>query len=329
MDAKVNAAKFKTREDFDQFVNLAEATGLQIGLRPGVLREHLKFTPPEVSDRASEQLGKIRAAWKQQGRDPETLSGVAVQFDIDGDGKLERVPYRQLQEFAGEGVFTPDGKPYVPSPPRTLTFGQAFPQARGTVLADKPMPTTAGGDPDYHTGLLDLQRALRLTPAASGESRAQAQAEARNDFEAAVLAGEALDKLTPRFAAQFKRLGLNVNREWARVRERLLGIGARVTPESQREVEALTPEDLITRGRSALTGAPATTSTPAPPQTSREVKRTADPLVVRNPALRAAARKVLQAEIERRGQSAPITDAQIDVFLGDPHNVRLLEQGGR
>ena len=309
-------------------MNLAEATGLQIGMRPGVLREHLKFTPPAVAERASEQLQKIRTAWKAEGRDPWTLGGLSVQFDLYGNGKLVTVPYRDLLELAGEQVFTPDGKVYVPAPPRTLTFGQAFPQARGTVLADKPMPTTGTGDPDYHAGLLDLQRALRLNPWATGKTRAQAQTEARNDFEAALLAGESLEKLTARFTSQFKRLGLNVNREYARMRERLLGIGARVTPEAEREVEAVTPEDLIKRGRSALSGAPRQPQAPRPPQTPREVKRTADPLVVRNPALRAAAKKVLQGELLRRGAGpVAVTEAQIDVFLADSNNVKLLESG--
>ena len=233
MKARVNAAQFKTREEFDAFLNFAEATGLEtLGLRPGALRQHVEFVPPAMRERAVAQLGRLRSSWKAEGRDPATLGGIHVKFDIDGDGKPETVPYRQLQEFAQEAVFTPDGKPYTAAPPRKVTFGEAFKDARGTVLADKPMPTTSTGDPDYSRGLADLQRALRLKTPARGESRAQAQASARADFEAAVLAGESLDRLTPRFSPVLKPLGLNVAVEYARIRQRLFGVGARATPES-------------------------------------------------------------------------------------------------
>lgn len=334
MDAKKQAAAFKTREEFDQFVTFAEAMGAQrLGLRPGSIRGSLTYTPQPVRERASAFLDRMRDVWKTEKRNAADLEGVAFDFDVDLDGSAERKTYREVQEIAGEAAFMPDGRAYAPAPTRTLTFGDAFPQARGTVLADKPMPVTDAGEPDYSKGLIDLQRALGLSRPEQQQTRADAQREARADFEAAVLAGEPVEMLKGRFGSQFKRLGLNVTTEYARIRERLFGVGARVVPESDRELDNLGPEDLISRGRDVLTGGAPAVAPPSQPYRptgglGRRPSRPGDPVVVANPALRAAARQVLQAELVRRGAGPrAVTDAQIDTFLSDPNNVRLLEHG--
>jgi hypothetical protein len=47
----------------------------------------------------------------------QPLDKASVSFDVDGDGKDEVIPFRQLEELAGEAFYTADGQRLVPNQP--------------------------------------------------------------------------------------------------------------------------------------------------------------------------------------------------------------------
>lgn len=370
-DVSKTVRQFKTKAERDEFVQTMDGVGANYyGLRPGAVASAVPaFVPAQMQDRAKATLDTYRKLAAQQPggfvetgdgtnsmvkRGPMSLDSLSVQFDVDGDGKLETVPYRKLEEYAGEAFYDASGNRLATqTAPRAQTYGEVFPQARGTVLADKPVPVTGKGVADYSQALTDLGK-LGMLPSATERQTARHQAEqhARDELYGAMLEPGTSDaELAARFSQTFSKLGLSYRAEVGKIRRQLFSVGRQTIGS-----EDLPPEDpaeYIDRGRrvlgggSAGTGAPAVTvpapaASPAPaPRGASAAPRPAarptgkQPYATTTPAndylkLRDVARSVLYAEAQRQGRPTDtITEDVIRKFIETPGNKEKLLNAGR
>lgn len=368
LDVNKRSREFTTKDDHDQFVQMADALAVQnYGARPGAVMGAAPFVPVAQRERALKVLDRYRklapdgrlmigaldatgstvtptiSSDKKSHSVP--LASAVVQFDVDGDGVDESVPFAKLEEYAGEAFYGADGQRLVPNTAEPVaTYGQTFTQARGTVFADKPLPTNAKGQPDYGKALRDLHA---LNPPARGSSavdrrqaRAEAQTQARDRLYTAVLNGDSDAAMAQAFGESFRALGLGYRAEVAKIRREINAAGqSGMSPEDR---ELSTPADVFRRGVDVLTG-PGAPSVPAVAPVSRPTavsggrgaapatggRGGGPPYTVKNDYLvaREVALKVLDAEAVRRGlPPGSVTEEQVAAFLRNPANRKKLQQ---
>jgi hypothetical protein len=372
-DVSKTVRQFKTKAERDEFVQTMDGVGANYyGLRPGAVASAVPaFVPAQMQERAKATLDTYRKLAAQQPggfvetgdgtnsmvkRGPMSLDTLSVQFDVDGDGKLETVPYRKLEEYAGEAFYDASGNRLATqAAPKAQTYGEVFPQARGTVLADKPLPVTGKGIADYSQALTDLGK-LGMLPSATERQTARHQAEqhARDELYGAMLEPGTTDAdLAARFSQTFSKMGLSFRAEVGKIRRQLFSVGRQTIGS-----EDLPPEDpaeYIDRGRRVLGGgagkpsnaapavtvpAPAASPAPAPRGASATPRPAArptgkQPYPTTTPAndylkLRDVARSVLYAEAQRQGRPTnTITEDVIRKFIETPGNKEKLLNAGR
>lgn len=368
LDVNKRAREFTTKDEHDTFVRMADSLAVEsYGARPGAVMGAAAFVPVPMRERAVKvldryrklapdgqlQLGPLdatgstvtRTTSSDKNRHTVPLASAIISFDVDGDGVEESISFAKLEDLAGEAFHGPNGErlvAYTAEP--VATYGATFAQARGTVFADKPLPTNAKGQPDYGKALRDLQA---LNPPARGSSavdrrqaRSEAQTQARDRLYAAVLNGDGDTAMAQAFGEPFRALGLGYRAEVAKIRREINAAGQ--TGMSPEDRELSTPAEVFRRGVEALTGsgAPSVPAVaPAPRPTPVSGGRGAGPApggrgsgptyTVKNDYLvaRDKARDVLDAEAVRRGlPPGSVTEEQVAAFLKNPANRKKLHQ---
>lgn len=344
LDVSKSARQFRTKDEHDAFVRQADAMGVEsYGLRPGAMISAIPFIPSPTKDRAQQVLERYRklapdgalTTGAKGSRVP--LSRISVQFDVDGDGVDENIPYAQLEELAGQAFYGPNGERVEGRTSQPVpTYGETFGAARGTALADKPLPIGSNGAPDYGRALRDL-RAMNPTGRSSTASdrrqaRADAQTQVRDRLYESILNGDGDDALRQTFAATMSGIGLSYRAEVARIRKEILTAGEHGLPVDEREL--MSTEDIVARGRNVLTGSssrpgPAPATAPsggrgaAPKPAGARLPRR-DPASVSQTEMHAAARQVLDEARRQSGDTRPVTDADVTALLSRPQNERAI-----
>src|SRR3990167_8544992 len=100
-DVAGQVPSFKTKEEYDRFIRMAEESGAPIGVRPNVLRVKFPFTAPSAKTRAHDALtALLKNPINEEAVKTGQVFQSVVDFDRDNDGIPERVPFAELAQIA-------------------------------------------------------------------------------------------------------------------------------------------------------------------------------------------------------------------------------------